>query len=60
MPHVLKVLKKPLFEHYDIRYKNDNVFACFGNGRLGIESQPGKDITPWIRNEDTPWDFEEE
>ncbi|KAJ9613307.1 hypothetical protein H2200_003249 [Cladophialophora chaetospira] len=57
--HHMKTLKTPRYEHYDLRYHDDNVWAFLGNGRtdLEIEFENGKqvDLAPYIRNEDGPW-----
>jgi hypothetical protein len=56
MPHHLKTLRTPRYEHYDIRYQSGNVWAFMGGGRTKTEMEPeGKDLAPYIRNEDSPW-----
>jgi hypothetical protein len=56
MLHHMKTLKTPRYEHYDLRYTNDNVWAFLGNGRVERElKDTEKDLAPFIRNEDTPW-----
>jgi len=55
--HLLKTLRTPRFEHYDIQYKNDNLWSFLGNGWTDKELNPeGADITPYIRNSDDPWE----
>ncbi|OAL33748.1 hypothetical protein AYO20_06924 [Fonsecaea nubica] len=57
--HYLKAIKEPKFEHYNYTYKNSNMFAYFGNGRLELEWKGEQDkMAPYIRNGDVPWDFE--
>ena len=57
--HHLKTLRTPRYEHYDLRYHGDNIWAFLGNGRtdLEIEHENGRevDLAPYIRNEDTTW-----
>lgn len=59
LPHLLKVLRTPRFEHYHVRYLNKNMWAFLGNGftALEVEKAKGKavDIAPFIRDADTPW-----
>ncbi|KAK2469296.1 hypothetical protein H9L39_19013 [Fusarium oxysporum f. sp. albedinis] len=56
--HLLQFLKTPRFEHYDIRYKNDNSFAFLGNGKTEAELDPDNhDLAPFIRTQDTPWEL---
>jgi hypothetical protein len=60
--HHMKALKTPRYEHYDLRYDHDNVWAFLGNGRtdLEMEFEKGKqvDLAPYIRNEDVPWSLD--
>lgn len=60
--HHLKTLREPRYEHYNLQYEYDNVWAFLGNGRtdLEIEWQNGRDVdlAPYIRNEDVPWSLE--
>ncbi len=64
--HHLKTLKTPRFEHYDIRYHDDNIWAFLGNGRTDLElvaEVEGLDkmvLAPYIRNDDVPWSLEVE
>lgn len=57
--HHLKALKTPRFEHYDIRYHSQNVWAFLGNGFTELEDAAvnGKvvDLAPFIRDSDTAW-----
>ncbi|KIW63896.1 hypothetical protein PV04_08864 [Phialophora macrospora] len=60
--HHMNALKTPRYEHYDLRYHHDNVWAFLGNGRtdLEMEFEKGKqvDLAPYIRNEDVPWSLD--
>src|ERR1700761_343440 len=60
--HHMKTLQSPRYEHYELRYHDDNVWAFLGNGRtdLEIEFENGRqvDLAPYIRNEDVPWSLE--
>ncbi|EXJ70263.1 uncharacterized protein A1O5_06331 [Cladophialophora psammophila CBS 110553] len=57
--HHLKALRTPRYEHYDLRYLNNNVWAFLGNGRTDLELAHEKgqkvDLAPYIRDEDVPW-----
>jgi len=56
--HYIKTIKEPKYEHYNYTYKNSNMFAYLGNGRLEAEWKQQVDkLAPYIRNEDTEWDF---
>ncbi|OAP62021.1 hypothetical protein AYL99_04224 [Fonsecaea erecta] len=57
--HLLKTLRTPLFEHYDITYKNpDDCWAFLGNGLTEADvAGTVERLTPFIRNADTPWDI---
>jgi hypothetical protein len=51
-------LKKPRFEDYEYVYKSEDTFAYLGNGRTELELKgTRKELAPFIRNEDTPWDI---
>ena len=60
--HHMKTLKTPRYEHYEMRYHDDNMWAFLGNGRtdLEVEFENGKqvDLAPYIRNEDGPWNLD--
>jgi hypothetical protein len=63
MLHHLKTLRTPRYEHYHLRYDNENCWAFLGNGRtdLELEHENGRkdiDLAPYIRNEDGPWSLE--
>jgi len=55
-------MKRPRFEHYEMRYKDPgNIFAFLGNGlTITEETHEMKDLpVPYIRNEeDVVWDIE--
>jgi hypothetical protein len=57
--HFLKTIKTPRFEHYDMQYLDDNPWAFLGNGRIRAEVELDlQKLTPYLRNEDTPWTIE--
>ncbi|KIW87486.1 uncharacterized protein Z519_11809 [Cladophialophora bantiana CBS 173.52] len=65
--HHLKTLRVPRYEHYDLRYEADNVWAFLGNGRTDLEWEHENngsdgarkvDLAPYIRNEDVPWSLD--
>jgi hypothetical protein len=61
MLHILKFLKRPRFEHFNITYKDEaNPFAFLGNGLTIGEEKYDKNVpVPYIRNsEDEQWDIE--
>jgi cation diffusion facilitator CzcD-associated flavoprotein CzcO len=64
MLHHLKTLRVPRFEHYEIEYHEDNMWAFLGNGRTELEltaEREGLDkvvLAPYIRNEDVPWSLD--
>ena len=52
----MKTLKEVKWDHYDIRYKNQNMWAYLGNGRVKAEVLRDVDnLTPYMRNSDVPW-----
>jgi len=54
----MKTIKEVKFEHYDIRYRNSNIWAYLGNGRVEAECTHGLDgLTPYMRNSDVPWEI---
>ncbi|KAI1344236.1 cyclohexanone monooxygenase [Xylariaceae sp. FL0016] len=54
--HFLKTLKTPRWEHFDIGYMDDNMWAFLGNGRIRAEIQGDfEGMTAYLRNADTPW-----
>lgn len=56
--HYMKTAKEPRYEHYDIRYKNDNMWSFLGNGRVEAEMKHDlENLTPYMRNEDVPWEI---
>ena len=57
--HYMKTIKEVKFEHYDMRYRNQNMWAYLGNGRVKAETE--HDLTklaPYMRNKDVPWEIE--
>lgn len=65
--HYLKTMMEPRFEHYNLRYWSQNMFAFLGNGRTEPEhlAQEGKLIgadmnrrlAPYLRNSDVPFEI---
>ncbi|KAG5752886.1 hypothetical protein H9Q72_005652 [Fusarium xylarioides] len=59
MLHLLKTMKTPRFEDFNITYRSDNVWDFLGNGRTQIEelAEDGVDVdlAPFIRDKDVPW-----
>lgn len=65
--HFMKSLQgEPKFEHYDLKYKNRNMWAFLGNGRTKPEMLKGTEgyaqgkellakLSPYIRNADVPF-----
>ncbi len=54
----MKTIKEVKFEHYDIQYKNDNMWTFLGNGRTEPEVDHDlENLAPYMRNEDVPWDI---
>jgi hypothetical protein len=59
MLHLLKTLKRPRFEHFDIEYKDENMWAFLGHGLTKLElEKKGLNLAPHIRNEDTAWEID--
>ncbi|KAF2169441.1 hypothetical protein M409DRAFT_20660 [Zasmidium cellare ATCC 36951] len=59
--HLLKFLKRPRYEHYEIEYRDpDNVFAFLGNGTTIGQVRYGAEVpVPYIRDGDGgEWDIE--
>lgn len=57
--HYLKSIKYPRWEHYEVRYIDENPWGFLGNGRTHGEVLEDFDmLTPYMRNSDTPWDIE--
>jgi hypothetical protein len=53
-----KTIKEVKYEHYDIRYRNNNMWAFLGNGRVEVEVKGDLDkLAPYMRNSDTPWEI---
>ncbi|KAF4343941.1 hypothetical protein FBEOM_2098 [Fusarium beomiforme] len=63
MLHLLKTMKTPRFEDFNITYMNDNMWAFLGNGRTQIEelAEDGVDVdlAPFIRDKDIPWEIDD-
>lgn len=43
------------YEHYDLRYFNQNMWAYLGNGFIGEPEDQKIDYAPYVRNSDVPW-----
>ncbi|KAF3398832.1 putative sterigmatocystin biosynthesis monooxygenase stcW [Talaromyces pinophilus] len=60
--HLLKTLRTPRYEHYDVRYLEDNMWSFLGNGRTVLEERDLKgetvDLAPFIRVADEEWNIE--
>ncbi|KAI1066746.1 hypothetical protein LB506_012151 [Fusarium annulatum] len=63
MLHLLKTMKTPRFEDFNITYRNDNMWSFLGNGRTQIEelAEEGVDVdlAPFIRDQDVPWTIDD-
>ena len=57
--HLLKTLRTPRYEHYEMRYLDENMWSFLGNGRTKLETMgendTSVDIAPYIRNQDVWW-----
>ena len=62
MMHLLKTLRTPRWEDYNIKRRDENMWTFLGNGRieLEVEGEKGKEVdwAPWVRNADVPWTME--
>ncbi|RDW76197.1 hypothetical protein BP5796_07018 [Coleophoma crateriformis] len=62
MPHLLKSLKNPRFEDYDIRYRAENMWNFLGDGSTVLDSELAKgkpvDVAPYVRTHDHAWDID--
>lgn len=62
MLHMLKSLKSPRFEDYDIKSREQNMWAYLGEGRTVTELRREKgeavDMAPFMRIHDEPWSVE--
>lgn len=68
--HFLKTMKgEPRFEHYNIEYKEKNMWAFLGNGRVKAEVMKGSEgyatgkellakLCPYLRNSDSEFEVE--
>ncbi|KAF2117373.1 cyclohexanone monooxygenase [Lophiotrema nucula] len=57
--HYMKTIKEVKYEHYDIRYRNQNMWAYLGNGRVKAEIEHDlAKLAPYMRNKDVPWEIE--
>ncbi|OCL13540.1 FAD/NAD(P)-binding domain-containing protein [Glonium stellatum] len=54
--HYMKTMKEVKYEHYNIRYRNKNMWAYLGNERVRAEIvQDAGKLAPYMRNSDVPW-----
>ncbi|CAG8904552.1 unnamed protein product [Penicillium egyptiacum] len=62
MLHMIKTLKTPRFEDYDIKYQEENMWSYLGDGRtrseLKREQGQQVDMAPFMRIQDEPWSVE--
>ncbi|KAF5624805.1 sterigmatocystin biosynthesis monooxygenase stcW [Fusarium tjaetaba] len=63
MLHLLKTMKTPRFEDFNITYRSDNIWDFLGNGRTQIEELAEEgfdvDLAPFIRDHDVPWSIDD-
>lgn len=56
---MLKTLRTPRWEDYEIRRRDRNMWSFWGNGRIEREvlGERGVEVdwAPFVRNEDGPW-----
>lgn len=59
MLHLLKTLRVPRWEDYEIVRRDENMWAFLGAGRIELEraSDEGEEVdySPYIRNGDVEW-----
>ncbi|EUC47349.1 hypothetical protein COCMIDRAFT_90164 [Bipolaris oryzae ATCC 44560] len=56
--HYLKTLKTPRWEHYNIRYHDDDPWGFLGNGRIEAETKDDfLGMTSYLRNSDHGWEI---
>lgn len=56
--HYLKTLKTPRWEHYNIRYHDDDPWGFLGNGRIEAETKDDfLGMTSYLRNSDHSWEI---
>lgn len=49
-------MKEVKFEHYNISYRDENMWAYLGNGFVEAEVKQDRDsLAPYVRNGDNPW-----
>ncbi|KAI3194517.1 hypothetical protein CBS147311_8552 [Penicillium roqueforti] len=62
MLHMLKTLKTPRFEDYEIKYLDENMWSYLGDGRTALElkREQGQDVdmAPFMRIRDESWSLE--
>ncbi|KAI9368961.1 cyclohexanone monooxygenase [Aspergillus egyptiacus] len=62
MLHMIKSLKCPRFEDYEIKHREDNMWSYLGDGRTALELKKEQgipvDMAPFMRIRDEPWSVE--
>jgi hypothetical protein len=54
----MKTIKEVKFEHYDIRYRNINMWSYLGNGRVEAElTHDIGNLAPYMRKSDVAWEI---
>lgn len=54
----MKTIKDVSYEDYDIRYRSKNKWEYLGHGRVQAEVKHDLfNLTPYMRNSDTPWEI---
>lgn len=55
----MKTIKSVRWEHYELRYDNNNMWSFLGNGR--VEAEVARDMSrlaPYMRTGDVPWSID--
>ena len=59
---MLKTIKVPRFEDYEIKYREEDMWSYLGDGRIGLElkREQGQDVdmAPFMRIRDEAWSVE--
>ncbi|KAH7377421.1 cyclohexanone monooxygenase [Cadophora sp. MPI-SDFR-AT-0126] len=57
--HFLKTIKHPRWEHFNIKYVDDDPWGFLGNGKTHGETLSDFNMmTPYLRNSDVEWDID--
>ena len=59
----MKTIQEVKWEHYEHRYRSNNMWAYLGNGKVWAEAKATElehnekidKLAPYMRSEDTPW-----